>query len=293
MNSMNTVGFTPNTPDNLIVDAGALYVNYGLPTERLLGATSGGNTFTVKANPRQVKVDGIKGNAKGLEFVTDTLVTLLTNLLEISSDSLGTLLRGDVDKDSDSNYDIVTGRTTISDSDYLKNIALVGKISGSNKPCIIILYNALSTDGLKWVTKDDTDNVIQCTFTAYIDPNTPDVLPFKIKYPKSTATLPFNLIGTPIINNGKILLTFSDTVMTTAIPFSGFTANVAGVGDVITVATRGVNNLNTIELTLTTPPTSGQTVTIAYTKPTDEAGDIKSASGIALATFDTINVTNN
>lgn len=185
MNSENTVGFTSATPQNLIIDSGALYKNWGETDEALIGATSGGNTFTVKQNTRQVKVDGIKGSAKDLNFPTDTEVTLGTNILEVTSDILKIVLNGAVDNATDPDYDIITGKTTIATTDYLKNIALVGKISGKNKPCVIILYNALNTDGLKWVTKDDTDNVLQCTFTAFIDPTTPNVLPYKIQFPKA------------------------------------------------------------------------------------------------------------
>ncbi|AGK97627.1 hypothetical protein [Clostridium pasteurianum] len=183
MNSTDTNSFTSNTVKNLAIDAGCLYINYGDPTERKLGATSSGSTFTVKATTRQCKVDGVKGSAKGLEFVTNTDVTLATNILEMSSSTIATLIRGDVDT-TDPDYDIITGRTSISNSDYLINIALVGKISGSLKPCIIIVKNAMSSDGLKYVLKDDTDNVVQATFTGYIDPATPDVLPYEIRYPK-------------------------------------------------------------------------------------------------------------
>jgi hypothetical protein len=185
MNSENTVGFTATTPQNLIIDSGALYKNYGTETEALVSATSGGNTFTVKQNTRQVKVDGIKGSAKGLEFVTDTQITLATNLLEVTSNILQLVLHGEVDDTTDPDYDVITGKTTITDGDYLTNIALVGKISGKNKPCIIILKNTLNTDGLSWATKDDTDNVLKCTFTAYIDPLTPNELPYEIRFPKA------------------------------------------------------------------------------------------------------------
>lgn len=184
MNSIDTNSFTSNTVKNLAIDAGCLYINYGDASEKKLGATSSGSTFTVKATSRQAKVDGVKGSAKGLEFVTNTDVTLATNILEMSSSTLATLIRGDVDTVSDPDYDIITGRTSVKDSDYLINIALVGKISGSVKPCIIIIKNAMSTDGLKYALKDDTDNVVQATFTGYIDPATPDVLPYEIRYPK-------------------------------------------------------------------------------------------------------------
>ncbi|GAH66384.1 unnamed protein product, partial [marine sediment metagenome] len=38
-------GITGSTPENIFIDAGAVYFNYGLSDERLLGATRGGNEF--------------------------------------------------------------------------------------------------------------------------------------------------------------------------------------------------------------------------------------------------------
>lgn len=292
MNSTKTVGFTPNTPNNLLIDAGALYKNYGTDSEALISATAGGNTFTVKSNTRQVKVDGAKGSVKYLEFMTDTEVTLSTNLLEVTTEILTLLLRGKADTTSDSSYDIITGKTYIDESDYLENLALVGKISGSNLPVIVILKNAANTDGLKWNTKDDNDNVLAATFTAYIDPYAPDELPFEIRFPKQNATSIFALSQAPIISNNKVLLTFSDTVAT-PVPKNGFIVTVAGTEDVVTDVQRDVNSLNTILLTLTTPPTSGQAVTVAYNKQASDANNVKSINDVYLSTIPTTNVTNN
>jgi len=40
-------GISSDTPDRIIIDAGAVYLNYGLGTQRLLGATRGGNEFNL------------------------------------------------------------------------------------------------------------------------------------------------------------------------------------------------------------------------------------------------------
>lgn len=292
MNSTNTVGYTSATPNNLLIDSGALYKNYGLENESLIGCTSGGNEFDITVKTRDVKADGVKGSAKGLKFITDVEVTLKTNMLEITEDILKTALLATVDTASNSDYDVITGKTYIADSDYLENIALVGKLSGSQKPVIIILKNALASEGLKFKTEDDKDNVLPVTFVGNINPETPDILPYEIRYPKTTTGVSFDLSETPIIDNGKILLTFSDKVADT-VPKDGFTVTVAGNADVVTASTRGINNLNTLVLGLTTAPTSGQVVTIAYTKPTDVSKQIKSASGVVLDSFNAINVTNN
>jgi len=292
-NSENVIGYSALTPLNLLLDSGALYKNYGIVgKEILIGATAGGNEFSVTVKTRDVKVDGVKGVSKGLRFITDTEITMKTNMLEVTTDILKMALLGEVDSATNVDYDIITGKTYIADTDYLDNIALVGKISGSLKPVIVILKNVLNTDGLKFKTEDDKDNVLPITFSAFQDPMTPNILPYEVRYPKAKNSVPFYVIGTPIIANAKVLLTLSGIVGVT-VPKDGFVVKVNSVADVVTTSVRGVNNLNTIELTLTTPATSGQIVTVEYIKPVADALDVKSLSGIALATFTALKVTNN
>lgn len=292
MNDTNTIGYTSATPDHLLIDAGAIYKNYGLASEALISATSGGNEFDVTIKTRTPKVDGIKSeDIKNLKLIVSVAVSLKVNFLECTTDILKMALMGDVD-DTNPNYDLITGRTSILPTDYLENVALVGKLSGSQKPVVIILKNVLNSDGLKVKTEDDKDNVLPITFTAHTDPLTPNAVPYEIHYPKPLTGVAFNLIGTPIIDNGKVLLTFSDTVAA-VVPMTGFAVTLLGVADVVTASTRGVNALNTILLTLTTAPTSEQAVTVAYTKPELDANDIKSLNGVALDAFAALTVTNN
>lgn len=291
LNSTNTIGYTSETPQNLLIDAGAIYTNYGLASEALLGATSGGNEFQVVVKTRDVKVDGLKGTVKGLTRIVSTDVTLKANMLEVTSETLRIALMASVDS-SGADYDVITGKTEILLTDYIDNIALVGRISGSSKPVVIMLKNALSSDGIKFSNKDNTDNILPITFTASIDPNTPTVSPYEIRYPKVVDGILFSVLGTPVVDNGEVMLTFNDTVAAT-VPPDGFVVTVAGVADTITASARGVNQLKTILLTLTTPPTSGQAVTVAYAKPVLDANDVKSLAGVALDTFAAMNVTNN
>lgn len=182
--STNTLGFTASTLQHLLVDAGAIYKNYGLVGEALIGATSGGNEFDIKPKTRDVKVDGLKGSVKGLTQLVSTDVTLKVNMLEITPDILKMALMANVDTTTNVDYDIITGKTTIDLTDYIDNIALVGKISGSLKPIVIILKNALSSDGIKFSNKDASDNILPITFTANIDPSLPLASVYEIHYPK-------------------------------------------------------------------------------------------------------------
>jgi hypothetical protein len=202
-------------------------------------------------------------------------------------------LMASVDTVTNSGFDTITGKTEIALSDYIDNIAIVGRLSGSLQPVIIILKNALSSDGIKFSNKDAVDNILPVTFTASIDPSNPTVSPYEIRYPQVGALAAFYMLATPIINGGKIRMDFSDIVATGAIPFTGFTASLLGVGDTVTAAIRDPNDLSVIILTLTTAPTAGQAVTIAYAQPTLDANRVKSLAGGLLATFPILNVVNN
>lgn len=291
ISKVTTTGYNEKTKDHLFLDAGALYKNFGLADQAIIGATSGGNEFDAKAKVRQIKLDGIKAaNAMGLEVIDNVTTTLKCKFLEITEDILKAALLADVDTVSDANYDILTGKTAIEDSDYIKNIAWVGTVSGSGKPVIIVIENALCLDGLQLKAEDSKDNVLDVTFTAHADPSAPNVLPYTIYYPKLADMVPFTL-NSAAVSAGKIVLTMSDTVSAT-VPKDGFTITVAGGADVITAAARGASNINTIELTPTTPPTTGQAVTAAYTKPSDSSKQVQSASGAILGNIAATSVSN-
>ena len=292
MNNTGVTGYSALTPLNLLIDSGAIYSNYGKDTEKLVSATSGGNEFEVKIDTRDIKVDGIKSDAKGLKRITKITVTLKTNLLEATSENLAMLVFGNVDTVSDIDYDIITGKNYIADTDYLENIAIVGSISGSLKPVIVVIKNALSTDGLSMQRGDDDDNVLPLTITGHVDPSTPELLPYEIRYPKVGALAPLYVVGNPIVDSGAIRLDFNTDVVS-PVPFTGFTVLVDTVANAVTASTRNINDLSIVNLTLTTPLTSGQVVTVAYTKSVTVEEQVTAVTGGTLATFGADTVTNN
>ena len=81
-------GLNADTPDRIFVDAGAVYLNYGLSGQRLLGATRGGNEFNLNRVIRDIEVDGVKGSTKGLRRVTEVRPQITCNLIELSLDNL-------------------------------------------------------------------------------------------------------------------------------------------------------------------------------------------------------------
>jgi len=87
-------GITSSTPENVFIDAGAIYFDYGLSTEKLLGATRGGNEFNTNRISKNMEVDGAKGKIKGMERVTEVNPQITVNMLELSIDNLIAAIAG-------------------------------------------------------------------------------------------------------------------------------------------------------------------------------------------------------
>jgi len=119
---VRTMGLTPETPERLLVESGAVWLNYGTPQETKLGATRGGNVFEPGITVREIEVDGAPGPVKGLRRVERIAPVLRTNLVEFGHENLKRALPGMyselVDEDAQAaTYDIdLTG----SDADTFK-----------------------------------------------------------------------------------------------------------------------------------------------------------------------------
>lgn len=187
-------GFNENTTKNLLLDAGAIFVNFDVEKdtfesakEKLLGATSGGNSFEAVPEFRQVEVDGVKGLAKGLSILESWEVSLTTNMLEFKEDTykhaLAAVQSNSKDLDGDE-YTEIRAKNFVEDEDYIDNITFVGTISGSDNPIYIQIFNALNMEGLTVENVDGDDIVAELKFEGHYDASNLDNPPFAIFYPK-------------------------------------------------------------------------------------------------------------
>jgi hypothetical protein len=184
----NTVGATAAMLQHLIMNAGAVYSNYGTATEALMGATSGGCEFSVVPKTRDIAVDGVKDVFRGGTQITGVDVTLLVNFIEVTPTILQAALLANLDTTTNVGYTTLTATTDIEDDNYIDNIALVSDLSANDAPVIIIIYNALSEGGIKFANKDNADNLIPTTFTGHCSLDNIALLPFEIRYPDVSAS---------------------------------------------------------------------------------------------------------
>jgi len=131
-------GLSAKTPERIFVDAGAVYLDYGLSTQRLLGATRGGNEFNLNREIRDIEVDGVRGSVKGLRRRTVCRPQITCNLIELSLDNL------------------------------IKAIAGADQV-GSTKQLVIDSEYVGEGDGSQVIFDLDHSNVVEDTEKVYID----------------------------------------------------------------------------------------------------------------------------
>lgn len=188
-------GYTSETPKSLLLDAGAFFKNFYVGVDtfetavaagKLIGATQGGGNFSALPTIRKIEVDGVKGAAKGMEVIDEWVVTLTANVKEIKKTTIqAALATSSIDTSSSADYDIIAAKNEIELTDYIDNITWVGRLSGTNDPVIIQVYNALNTSGLSLAVADKAEAVLALTFSGHYVDTDLDNPPFKVYYPKA------------------------------------------------------------------------------------------------------------
>lgn len=192
---VRTTGFTADTPKHFIVDAGALYKNLEFDVEsgkykgEPIGATSGGSSVKVEQEYRTIEIDGVFTDAVGTKMLQSSSASMEVNIKEVTAETIkmginGTISTGD-GKTTPTGATIVTGKGSLENSDYIKNVALVGRYSGSDDPIIVILDNVLSDGGLEFSVEDNNEAIVTMTLKAHADAGQVEdrALPLRVIFP--------------------------------------------------------------------------------------------------------------
>lgn len=189
-------GLTAKTPENLLLDAGAFFLNYDIATDtpktaasKLIGATQGGGSFSAVPTTRRIEIDGVKGAAKGLETIDEWVVTMVANAKEVTANNLSLSLGAATvsTAGTPANYQKITAKEDFEDDDYAENITWIGNLKGSELPVIIVMKNAISINGLTLTVADKGEAVIPITLTGHYSLDDLETPPFEIYYPTKVA----------------------------------------------------------------------------------------------------------
>jgi len=80
--------------ENIVIDTGVLYVNYGEIGERILAPVRGGNQFLVERTIRDIEFDGRRGKTKGMRRITEENAKLVVGIMDLSMDNIKLGLAG-------------------------------------------------------------------------------------------------------------------------------------------------------------------------------------------------------
>ena len=198
--AVKRTGYTASTPKHYLINAGAIYKNLvwnptggkdskGQWEGELFGATAGGNKVTVEVNYRVVEIDGVFTSAVGQKILESQTAKIETNVKELTAENIRLAINGKIKEadgtDAPTGYKVISGKSKLENTDYIKNLGIVGTMSGTNDPIIVIIDNALCTSGLDFETKDNDEAVIAMTFEAHADEDKIDdlSLPCRIYFP--------------------------------------------------------------------------------------------------------------
>lgn len=181
------MAFTETQVENIQIDYGIVFVNYGEVGQAQLGPIRGGGEFTVTKNIRDIEFDGRRGKSKGVQVVDEINAALKATHLDASLETLRLAMPY-------ADYDplegkIVCGSTAlgvIPNEAYLKNVTMFAKVIGGGYKKIT-LYNAMSEADFTlaakpkgegemplevyahWDALDDTVNLYEIVDVATID----------------------------------------------------------------------------------------------------------------------------
>lgn len=153
--------------ENIQIDYGIVFVNYGEDGEVQLAPTRGGGSFSVTKNIRELEYDGRKGKTKGMQVVDEINATLSVTLLSAAMDNLAlampwaTYSAGKLSATSEN-------LGVIKDSAYLDNITMFAKVVGGGYKKIT-LYNAMAENDFSLVAAPKAEGVIQLDVSAHWD----------------------------------------------------------------------------------------------------------------------------
>lgn len=177
--SLATKGYTENTAKNYLIDSATVfrnvtYTTVGGFTGTLIGATKGGASAKIEQNYRHPEVDGtshVQGKVRGNVILESATASITINLKEITAEALrgglnATMVNA-LPAEAPAGYRKITTKRFVEAADHLTNLAIVGTISGSTSPVIIIIDNPLCTSGVEIATEDNGETVIELVYEAH------------------------------------------------------------------------------------------------------------------------------
>lgn len=152
--------------ENIQIDEGLIFLNYGESDERFLAPTRGGGEFVATITVRDIEFDGRRGKTKGAQLIEEQGASLKVTTLDMSQENLVLAIPNCV-IESDDGKTIKNPRTgVIKDESYLKNVTMFAKTIGGKFKKISI-YNAMHETGFTAKAVQKAEGELALEFLAH------------------------------------------------------------------------------------------------------------------------------
>lgn len=156
--------------ENIQIDHGVLYKNYGLEDEELIGPLRGGTNFKVERTYRNIEYDGSKGETEGLTTLDDENATLTAKTINASMETFADKLPGaKVTRDEQTKKitKIEAGDLgLIAEDAYTKNITMFAQKVGGGFIKVTI-RRVLDKNGLDFSAVQKAEGEIELSYKAH------------------------------------------------------------------------------------------------------------------------------
>ena len=186
-------GYTKTSSENFMINAGTIAINVEWDEESKsftgtpLGATTDGTKVNIEQKYRKIAVDGTSHvDVQGLWVLDEAHATVGAKLKELTASNIALGLNGTKKESTEyKGYTEIESKRYLSEGDYIKNMAIIGKLTGSDEPIIILLDNVLTTSAFALETKDGDEASIdyEGTANASFEQLQSNKFPWKILHP--------------------------------------------------------------------------------------------------------------
>ena len=265
------MSLTAQQIQNIQIDYGIVFANYGETDVQKLGPSRGGGEFSAENKVRDIEYDGSKGKTMGMQVIESIDASLKINILDMSIPVLAlampyATLAGD---GSGVPYSLTCKSGAVdafASTSYLKNITMFCKtIAGAYKK--ITLYNALNESPFGFKAAPKGEGEVEIQFDAHWDATDDSVDLFKVE---DVASLTIDVIKPTLIAvpadeaaaiavSSTMTATFNEDVLPGDINADNFVMIKSADGTVIegaltyVVATKIASFTPTVSLTALTP----------------------------------------
>ncbi len=225
--------------ENIQIDYGMLYANYGLVGERRVGPTKGGATFTATATLRNIEFDGQKGKTKDMVVVEDINAMLAIANMDMSLDELAFAMPW-------ANYasDKITAKSTnvgmVPAASFLENVVMFAKVAGGGYKKIT-LYNAMNTNPFTLAAVPKGEGTVGLEISAHWDPEDDTADLFEVEdvatlgddtTKPTVVTVPADA-ATDVVVSSNLTATFSEDIKQQDINSNNFLLIKASDGSIV------------------------------------------------------------